>query len=287
MKNVKNRLLILIASALTTTNALAQSLLGDDILNESTLKVFFFTAIPSIILFLIMRNLCAKRFETSSISNFVSVNVIEFFFNVGFLFIYSQWMGFIQLAGNEILLLVSVTMILIFIHFVISFTLCMKVFHYEVFQQESIIKHFLCQNILFIIICLLFIYQWKEVSFYIIIGAVALVIVACNSFIAEKELVNAIGASKEKAILNNMFGFAKSPTAKATTASSESRDTRKCPYCGEEILKVAKKCRYCGEWISEENAKDEKKEYIQCPICGEDIEKGTIVCPHCKEQVNI
>ena len=27
------------------------------------------------------------------------------------------------------------------------------------------------------------------------------------------------------------------------------RKTKICPYCGEEILEVAKKCRFCGEWL--------------------------------------
>ena len=35
------------------------------------------------------------------------------------------------------------------------------------------------------------------------------------------------------------------------------QETMKCPYCGEEILAVAKKCKHCGEWLDENESEEE------------------------------
>lgn len=38
------------------------------------------------------------------------------------------------------------------------------------------------------------------------------------------------------------------------------KETKRCPYCGEEILIVAKKCKHCGEWLEEVASVSENKE---------------------------
>ena len=36
----------------------------------------------------------------------------------------------------------------------------------------------------------------------------------------------------------------------------ETEETKKCPYCSEQILRTAKKCKHCGEWLE---VTDERK----------------------------
>lgn len=31
------------------------------------------------------------------------------------------------------------------------------------------------------------------------------------------------------------------------------KEKKKCPYCGQEILAIAKKCKHCGEWLDSTN----------------------------------
>lgn len=63
------------------------------------------------------------------------------------------------------------------------------------------------------------------------------------------------------------------------------QETKRCPFCGEEILAVAKKCKHCGEWLNKDEKQDEDKVMIPCPVCGEMVEEGISQCPYCHESL--
>lgn len=42
-------------------------------------------------------------------------------------------------------------------------------------------------------------------------------------------------------------------------------ETKNCPYCGEEILVVAKKCKHCGEWLDGSHQNEEVKPSVSSP----------------------
>lgn len=72
------------------------------------------------------------------------------------------------------------------------------------------------------------------------------------------------------------------------------RETKRCPYCGEEILAVAKKCKHCGEWF--EASESQKQELdpevsvqgnlddtsvLYCRKCGRPNSVDSESCTYC------
>lgn len=57
-------------------------------------------------------------------------------------------------------------------------------------------------------------------------------------------------------------------------------EKKRCPYCGEEILAIARKCKHCGEWLDTPPTTNKTR---SCPVCGEDIDASAKICPYCNE----
>lgn len=52
--------------------------------------------------------------------------------------------------------------------------------------------------------------------------------------------------------------------------SPPARQTRACPFCGEQILKTAVKCKHCGEFLDGRARQPAEPQHRgrQCPYCG-------------------
>ncbi len=56
-------------------------------------------------------------------------------------------------------------------------------------------------------------------------------------------------------------------------------ETKRCPYCGEEIMATAKKCKHCGEWLDgSEHGSNSRPNYR--PVAVEPVEVNKIDIPY-------
>ena len=139
----------------------------------------------------------------------------------------------------------------------ISIILFYKIFNFPKNKKEHILSLAMTNTITGIVVCTIHIVSFlyiHDMSF----AAVFPAIIICVLIYLHKPFPNAI----ERIYKFKYNDSIQSVVVKKLTKITEhiqsadqqipKEKTKRCPYCGEEILAVAIKCKHCGEWMKEE-----------------------------------